>query len=57
MKDFYGKTGRKLSWNEEFIWNPLAHFTGTVIAYVLFFGFLFLITLGIIKLIKFIWYL
>jgi hypothetical protein len=50
------KTGRKLTWNEQFIWVPLARMAAKILVILVVFGSLFLILLGIIKLIKFLWY-
>lgn len=57
MKKQPMSTGRKLTWNEEFIWVPLWKFIAPIIAYTVFFGVIFLILLGLVKLIKFMWLL
>lgn len=50
-------TGRKLSWNEEYIIKPIAIFVGKLLAWTIIGLFLFGFTYFIIKLIKFIWFL
>ena len=49
--------GRKLTWNEEFIYHPLARFLGKIIAIIMIALFFFGFTYGVIKLIKFCWFL
>jgi len=51
------KTGRKLTWNEEFIWIPLSNFAAKIIVISFILGFIFLFFYGVIKLFKFIWFL
>jgi len=51
------KTGRKLTWNEEFIWIPLSNFAAKIIVLSFILGFIFLFFYGVIKLFKFIWFL
>jgi hypothetical protein len=50
-------SGRKLTWNETFIWIPLAKFLGNVVAYAIIIAILFIVFYIGIKLVKFIWFL
>jgi hypothetical protein len=50
-------TGRKLTWNEEFIFKPLVRFIGKTIALIMIFLFFFGLTYATIKLIKLLWFL
>lgn len=50
------RSGSKLTWNEQFIWIPVIRFAAKIIVLLIVGGFISLISLLVIKFIKFLWY-